>query len=100
MPEVSVSTKTALRAIEIASLLALGQSPKVSGRMETLIAEVSSQPAEFKVSWSFEGTKHFIGENEKLSPYRAWLMQLFAALASPTHDQIVKALNETKGAFK
>jgi len=99
-PEVAAKVRTALRAIEIANLLALEQSKSVAAKLEMLMAEVSSQPADFNLTWSFEGTRHFIGQSEKLSPYRAWLMQLFAALASPTRDQIIKGLNETKAAFK
>jgi len=34
----------------------------------------------FRVGWSFAGTKHFIRTNETLAPYRAWLLQFFAAL--------------------
>jgi hypothetical protein len=68
--------------------------------MEALVAEISSQPAKFKVEWSFEGTKHFIGKNERLSPYRNWLEQLFEALGTPTRDQIVIGLKEAKASFK
>jgi tetratricopeptide (TPR) repeat protein len=99
-PEIPVDTKVALRVIEIADLLALGQSNQVPTKMEALIAEVSKQPVEFKVEWFFNGTKYFIGQNEKLSPYRAWLGQLFAALANPNRDQILKGLNEAKTTFK
>ena len=81
-------------------MLALNQSSEVPLRMNALIEAVASQPADFKIGWSFEGTKHFAGQNEKLSPYRVWLEQLFAALAEPTRDQIVKAVSQTKAAFK
>src|SRR5262249_38826439 len=66
-PEVSTSIKSALRAIEIAGLLALNQADRISLKMEALIVEVSRQPAEFKVEWAFDGTRHFISQTEKLS---------------------------------
>jgi tetratricopeptide (TPR) repeat protein len=99
-PEVSVSVKTVLRAIEIANLLALGQSKQVPARMKALIAEVSSQAAEFKVTWSFDGTRHFIGKNEKPSPYRAWLGKLFDALAGKDREAILDALLQAGASFK
>src|SRR6185369_2858802 len=99
-PDVSPGMKTALRATQIADLLALGQPQLVFVRMDTIIADVSHQPAEFKVDWPFEGTKHFINHSEKLSPYRLWLEELFVALANPARDQILKALKEVKADFK
>ena len=99
-PEVPVSTKTALRAIEIANLLALNQSGQVPTKIEMLLGEVSHEPAEFKVTWNFDGTRHFIGEDEKLGPYHAWLAQLFDALESKDRDTILKALQDVRARFK
>jgi tetratricopeptide (TPR) repeat protein len=99
-PEVSSSTKSALRAIEIADLLALNQADKILARMEALIAEVSRQPAEFKVEWVFDGTRHFISQTEKLSPYRDWLDKLFDAIGGKDRETILKGLKEAKESFK
>lgn len=99
-PGISVSTKTALRAIEIASLLADNAASEVPGRLDVLIAEVSAQPEGFGVEWSFDGTKHFISQNDKLSLYRVWLNHLFEALAGENRDKIFKALQEVKAKFK
>jgi tetratricopeptide (TPR) repeat protein len=99
-PEVSGSTKSALRAIEIADLLALNQADKIPARMEALITEIARQPAEFKVGWVFDGTKHFIGQNEKLSPYREWLVKLFDAIGGKDRETIFKGLQEAKVSFK
>jgi tetratricopeptide (TPR) repeat protein len=48
-PEVSTSSKSALRAIEIADLLALNKAAKIPANIGELIAEVSRQTVEFKV---------------------------------------------------
>lgn len=98
--EVSVSTKTALRAIEIASLLALSKSTEVLGKLDVLMAEISRQPAEFTVEWRFDGTKHFLSQNDKLSSHRVWLGQLFDALSGEGRDEILKALQKVKVKFK
>jgi tetratricopeptide (TPR) repeat protein len=99
-PEVSSSTKSALRAIEIADLSAFNQADKIPARMEALITEIARQPAEFKVGWVFDGTKHFIGQNEKLSPYREWLVKLFDAIGGKDRETIFKGLQEAKVSFK
>ncbi|NUO82718.1 hypothetical protein HUU05_21815 [candidate division KSB1 bacterium] len=78
--EVEPRTKIALRAIGIANALAQNQTQQVPAALETLQAAIAAQPDTFKVGWSFEGTKHFISTNETLAPYRAWLLQFFAAL--------------------
>jgi len=98
VPEVSASTKSALRAIEIADLLALNKADRISPKMEALIAEVSRQPAEFKVEWVFDGTRHFISQTEKLSPYRDWLDKLFDAIGGEDRETILKGLKEAKRA--
>jgi tetratricopeptide (TPR) repeat protein len=99
-PEVPAKTKTALRAIEIANLLALNQAGQVPGKIDALIDEVSRQPATFEVDWVFDGTRHFINQNEKLLPYRAWLGQLFDALHSKDRDAMLKAFQEVLANFK
>jgi tetratricopeptide (TPR) repeat protein len=99
-PEVPASTRIALRATEIANLLALGEANQVPVRIKTLIEEVSRQPAEFKVEWGFDGTRHFIAQNEKLVPYRVWLNQLLDALASKNRDMILNALQQAGVSFK
>jgi tetratricopeptide (TPR) repeat protein len=99
VPEVSAGTKSALRAIEIADLLALNKADRISPKMEALIAEVSCQPAEFKVGWVFDGTRHFISQTEKLSPYCDWLDKLFDAIGGEDRETILKGLKEVEESF-
>lgn len=99
-PAIRVSDKTSLRAIEIASFLAHGKTSQAPAILDLLIKEVASQPQEFAVDWNFEGTRHFIDQNEKLSSYRTWLDRLFDALASKDRDAILKALQDVKSKFK
>ncbi|HEX5701854.1 MAG TPA: hypothetical protein VFX97_01390 [Pyrinomonadaceae bacterium] len=99
-PDLPVRTKTALRAIEIASLLAESKAGQIGPKVDELIAEVARQPPGFKVEWSFAGTQHFINQNEKLSPYRVWLAQLFGALAIEDRELLLKALQNVRANFK
>jgi tetratricopeptide (TPR) repeat protein len=96
--KVDPGIKVALGAIEIADLLALNKAHEVPLRMKTLIEIVKSQPADFKVQWGFEGTKHFIAQNEKLVA-KDWLMRLFAAMAGENRDAIVAGLKAASESF-
>src|SRR5262249_15702550 len=67
-PAVEPKTMVALRAIEIANLLALDKAAVVSGKIDTMLETIGKQPEDFKVTWSFGGTLHFIGEHAPLAP--------------------------------
>jgi hypothetical protein len=64
------------------------------------MTEVARQPAAFKVTWTFSGTRHFIAHDEKLSAYRAWLEHLLNALESQDRDSMLRALREVQAEFK
>ena len=98
--EIPVDTKFVVRAIAIANSLALNRPAQVPAKLADLIAEVSAQPVEFRVEWSFEGTKQFIGQNETLSSCRAWLGKLFDALACKDRETMLDALRQVKASFK
>ncbi len=98
--EIEQSTKIALRAIQIANTLALGQPAKIPAKLDALQATIASQPDTFKVSWTFNGTKHFISSNEKLASYREWLLQLFQTLEiKEGREAILAALREVREGF-
>ncbi|MDQ3013893.1 MAG: hypothetical protein M3X11_24725, partial [Acidobacteriota bacterium] len=99
-PKVEVSTASALRAIDVANLLALDKADLVPAKLDAMIQAIASQPADFKINWSFDGTLHFIGQNEKLARCREWLRQLFNAAQAENRDAIVKGLREAKAGFK
>ena len=98
--EVPIRIKTPLRAIEIANLFALGNENLVADKLELLIAEVNSQPPTFRVDWTFTGSRHFINQNQKLTPHRVWLNNLFEALLMHDKDAMLTALSEVKANFK
>src|SRR5262245_27620701 len=54
-PSIEVSTKIALRAIEIANLLALNNTAQVPEKLQTLLDSLAAQPDDFKVTWTFNG---------------------------------------------
>jgi tetratricopeptide (TPR) repeat protein len=99
-PEFPAGTKTALRMIEIANLLSLGQAREVPAKLDLLSQAVAAQPADFKLTWTFNGTLHFINQAESLQSYRAWLQQLFAAAAHRDRAAILQALRAAQAEFK
>ncbi len=84
--------KIPLRAIEIAILIALKRSTEVPAKMKNLIALLETQPADFKLRWPFEVTKHFISQNQQFSADRDWLLRLFGALAGGNRDAIIREM--------
>jgi tetratricopeptide (TPR) repeat protein len=95
-PALKSSTKIALRAIEIANLLALNNSSQVPDKLQTLIDNLASQPEDFKVTWTFNGTKHFIDHSAQLAPYRTWLGQLFTALQAEDRQTALTGLQAAR----
>jgi tetratricopeptide (TPR) repeat protein len=99
-PELEDSARIPLYVIEIANLCALGKRNLVPDKMDSLVTIVAAQAPNFKPQWAFEGTKHFIGQNETLLPDRPWLGQLFVALESKDHNTMLKALQELRTELK
>jgi tetratricopeptide (TPR) repeat protein len=95
-PDAPVRYKTATRAIEIASLIADSKDSEVAIKIDALIAEVAGQPPGFIVTWNFDDLRHSIDQNQRFSPYRAWLGQLFDALAGKDRDMMLKALQDVR----
>jgi hypothetical protein len=94
-----VRVRVALQTIEIASLLADGEKKQVPRKLTALLAEVERQPQDFKVSWTFNGLRHYVGRDEKLARYRAWLGRLLDAVESPDRDSMLQALRDAQAQF-
>jgi hypothetical protein len=94
-----VEVKVALQAIEIACLLASSKPDEVLAKLDVVIAEISDQPCSFKVSWIFNGSRHFIGQDERLAPFRIWMDALLGSL-SLDHGSMVKAVKDLRMNFK
>lgn len=91
--KLSAGSHVALRFIHLASLLGQGLSNSASSEMNTITDEIAKQPVNFRVKWGWGGTLYFIEHDEKLLPYRAWLIQIIHALQGENRDAI---LNELK----
>jgi tetratricopeptide (TPR) repeat protein len=93
-PELEIQMRIPLQAFEIAALLSLGQSENVSEKFKALCITIANQPADFSLGWTFVGTKHFIVQDERLLPYRIWLLNLFTALEEKDRNAILTGFGE------
>jgi hypothetical protein len=93
------SSQIALRAIQVANSLALGNSTLVPGRIDAMVEGIANQAEGFRVDWSFKGTRYFISNNDTLTPYRAWLIRLFDAVEGADRHAILSALQEVRGSL-
>jgi tetratricopeptide (TPR) repeat protein len=99
-PDLAAEKKRALQLIEVASLLALGQTAQVPTKLDALIEAIAMQPADFDIGRTFNGSLHFIGNQERLTAYHDWLRRLFGTTQAANRDAIVKGLREAKASFK
>jgi tetratricopeptide (TPR) repeat protein len=97
--DIEENSKTALRGIGIANLLAQQKLETVKPALQKLVETVSAQPDSFNITWSFEGTKTFIRQSETLTPYREWLLTLFAAMEAENREAILVKLKEVQEQF-
>jgi tetratricopeptide (TPR) repeat protein len=98
--QIDANNRVALRAIQIANLLALKKDDQIKDLVEAMVLEVTNQAADFRVSWGFAGTTHFVSLNKNLASHQSWLKNLFEALGQPDRDSILRALMEVKKKFK
>jgi tetratricopeptide (TPR) repeat protein len=94
-PSVPIRYQIVLRALEIATLHALGKSYLVEERKSALASLIAAQPDAFNLNWVFAGTKHFIRNDGRLTPYRRWLLKLLTALEAGKRDAILARLPRT-----
>jgi tetratricopeptide (TPR) repeat protein len=97
--DLDARVRIALQTLEIATLLALNKPDSIPGKVEVMRTAVASQPEDFKLDWTFDGTKHFITQNESLAPYREWLLGLIAAVGEKDRNTILAALDTTRANF-
>jgi hypothetical protein len=92
----SSETLLALKAIQIANLLAQKQHKPISPILEEINNTLTAQKNSFRITWSFIGTKYYISTNVKLKRYREWLLTLFTALEGENRDAILDKFEKIK----
>ena len=95
-PDVSPEVAIALRALEVATLLALEHTSVIPEKIDTILERLLQQPESFQVAWSFEGTLHFLRQHVPLTPYREWLQQWFRVFSTPDRQSIIMGLHTAR----
>ena len=98
-PEVTPQVRLALQALEIANLLALDQAALVPDKIDIMLVTLDQQPEDFRITWSFGGTLHFIGQQASLTSYRDWLQQFFDVLTATDRQALVTGLHAAQASF-
>jgi tetratricopeptide (TPR) repeat protein len=97
--ELAANIEIALRMIQIANLVGLGKPESVGSKMDSLIEAVKAQTPAFEVSWIFNGTTHFISNDERFAKHRAQLLQMFAAGKAGQRDKIIDEMRKVRADF-
>ena len=85
-----------LRLLLVVSSIAQNKMDSVSGHLKEIEASLGKQPEDFTLGWSFEGTKHFIGQDEAFATSRDWLLALLEAFSGTTRDAMLAAVEAAK----
>ena len=91
--KLSPAEQVPLLAIESAALLGQGKTTEAAQKRQALRALVVAQPAEFRSTWAFGGTRHFLQTDPRFAPHRAQLLALLSALEQPNRAAIFAALD-------
>jgi hypothetical protein len=91
--------EAAMRLLQIANLLALGDPAGVPARIEALRGLIGARPENFTIGWTFEGSAHFIGRHPPLAEHRAMLFGLLWAAESAKRDALLIALDKAGAAL-
>jgi tetratricopeptide (TPR) repeat protein len=91
--------KVPLQALEIVARLALHPNEPISEQLQRLRVTITGQAKNFSLGWTFGGVKHFVGQEARLTPYRAWLLELFTALEKKDREAMLNCLADLEEAI-
>ena len=76
----------------LANLKALNKEEAVKAKLANLIEAVKKQPADYRVDWTFSGTRHFVETSDKVVGQRKWLLRFLDAVERENRDKINEGL--------
>jgi tetratricopeptide (TPR) repeat protein len=91
--KLSPAEQVPLLAIEVAALIGQGKTTEAAQKRQALRSLVVAQPAEFRLTWTFGGTQHFLQTDPRFAPHRTQLLALLSALEQPNRAAILEALD-------
>ena len=98
-PKLDAQAQVVLRIIEIGALAAQSKDDDIPEKLRSLRTRVESSPDEFQLEWSFEGTKHFIGQHEALAASREFLLNLIEGFEGKDKTTMLAAVENAQSQF-
>lgn len=97
-PSISTRHRVALGTLEIVALTGQDKMAEVVQRMRQLRGIIEPQIGEFKVGWTFAGTKQFVttSRDANITRYRDWLLKVLMAIDTGDRDATVQLLTPSQ----
>ncbi len=85
--KLSPAEQVPLLAIEVFALVGQGKPDEAASKRKVLRALLDAQPADFRLSWTFGGTRHFLQTDPRLSPHKRSFSPCCPPSSSPTEPR-------------
>ena len=90
--ELDAQATIPLTLLSVVSRVGQNKMDSAAGQLHDIRGLLVKQPADFLLGWSFEGTKHFIGQDEAFVNSRDWLVPLLEAFSGKPRDEMLAAV--------
>jgi len=88
-----------LSLLNVISLIAQNKRDVASEQLKKISVSLRTQPEDFSLSWSFEGTKHFIGQDEAFASSREWLLKLLDEFSGKMRNDMLEEVEAAQARF-
>ena len=90
--ELDAQATIPLTLLSVVSRVGQNKMDSAAGQLHDIRGLLVKQPEDFLLGWSFEGTKHFIGQDEAFVNLRDWLVPLLEAFSGKPCDEMLAAV--------
>ncbi len=91
--KLSPAKQVPLLALEVFALEGQGKPAEAASKRKSLRTLIDAQPADFRLNWTFGGTRHFLQTDSRFSPHKAQVLALLSALEQPNRAAILSELD-------
>ena len=91
--KLSPAKQVPLLALEVFALVGQGKPAEAASKRKALRTLIDAQPADFRLNWTFGGTRHFLQTDPRFSPHKAQVLALLSALEQPSRAAILSELD-------
>lgn len=98
-PDLDPQVMIPLSLLRIVAVIGQQQDEQVPEYLKGLHTSLAAQPEEFTLGWSFEGTKHFISQDEAFASSREWLLTLLTDFGGTPREKMLGAVETVQSKF-